>query len=376
MGALGSTLEGMDTDDARAGTTTDEMLAQAKRIDPTATKRTLEELRREGVMPAVTRTAQQGKSPVYLNPPGSEKQLEAVLHWRTKSRNPDWLRVLLWVDGWPIDLSRVHASLIKLMRAMQADLIEELAEIGGRVPGAEGDSLKAVAQNLAGRRGKNSVIPRPRNVSTADRVDVIELMLRSFLGEDAPSAKADLEPAKQILGINPRKARQQGVPEFEIDLDDGPMFGDPSQTGLDALIRGIEEASADELREAQLGANVLMVRLPMMASLVQAIGGSGSPLELFAVARDQPQMYLLGVALTLALNRSGLGDGIKAIGQSLALTPEQVLQFSKVAEMPQREVEANLAGDQRTAKRVEQIVSDAPLEAMTATVRRQGPRTR
>jgi hypothetical protein len=358
-------------DDPPRPLTTDEMLARAQQHEPDITSRVLEEFRTQGVVPATQRIGQQGKTPIYGYPAGAERQLDVLLQWRQVEKNYDWLRVLMWVELWPIDLARVHKSLIKLSRLVRDTLAREglLDDPAARA---------ATARQLANRRGKNTLITRRRGVSVQQRAQTIHGILGTFLGGQAvaiddPRA-GDMLTA---LGADARKAARHNLPAFTVAGSPQPLFGDPNSVHLDRLVEAIETASDDELRRAQGATNLMVVRLPLMAVLTEAMtGGSGTPLDLLARNRDQPVVYLLSVALFIVLNRAGVTTDLQAIGKELEDMPEMIDKLSALANMNQQELEAELADDPKRLAALRRILANIPLSEVMATHRRQRPPTR
>jgi hypothetical protein len=360
----------MNNPDGEPFVTTGEMLAQARRLEPTITSRGLEEFRTQGLMPSAQRIGQQGKRPIYGYPASAARQLDALLQWRHVEKNPDWLRVLMWVDGWPIDLPRAHASMIKLIRVMR----DELARVG-----LVGDpaAVAEAARSLANRRGKNTPIPRRRGVSVQQRAQTIEGILDSFLTDHAVAGNdPHADQMLTAMGVDSRKAARNNLPTFTLAESPDPVFGDPNIVHVDRLVEAIETASEAELRNAQRAANLMVVRMPITAALIKAMtGGSGTPIDILAPSRDQPGAYLLSVAFVIALDRAGL-TGLKEIGTELAHLDDVINNLKIVAEMDPEQLRANLASTPGGLATLRRFLANIPLAELDATYQRQGPRTR
>src|SRR4051812_14812411 len=109
--------------------TIEQLLAYARERDPTITERAFELWRSEGLLPHPHRIGHRGKAPIYGFPAAARLQLDALLFWRHHTKNPDWLRVVMWVDGWPIELGRARASLITTLTNI-SDRLRSAAESG------------------------------------------------------------------------------------------------------------------------------------------------------------------------------------------------------------------------------------------------------
>jgi hypothetical protein len=345
------------------------LLEHARAHDPKITARTLEGWRHEGLLPRSRRIGQNGQAPVHGVPASSAAQLDALMFWRRHTKNPDALRVLLWVDGWDIDLEAVRGSLAATLTGINERLRDELgACVGG---------LAELARRAASQRRGNTVIPRLRGVPEVVRARVADLLLAPILGRAAtPPTRDEAIAAIRLTGIDPRKSRNVGLPR---PFPAGPpemLFAAAGQLpGIDRLIALVAESNPEELRAARVGANVMVVQLPVFATLITAVfrEGTGTPIELARGLRDKPLAYPLAAAFCLALARAGLLGGLEHVERALAPFAGLADQVAAARSAPRELLAANLEGNPRGRRRVLGAIEGPSLDDAQATLRRQGP---
>src|SRR5580698_9701780 len=89
------------------------LLRAAARTGELVSERLLETFRAQGLIPRPYRVGNCGRSPIWRYPPGTERQLIALLRWRQHSKDPDLLKALLWLDGFPIPDATVREALLR-----------------------------------------------------------------------------------------------------------------------------------------------------------------------------------------------------------------------------------------------------------------------
>ncbi len=195
--------------------------------------RLLETLRRDGLVPRPTRVGYRGRSPVWAYPAVAVPQLLALLRWREQTKDPDALRLILWVEGYQIHTSDVRAALVRWWESATAMVDREFrarAERLGLDPDRDEDRpavLQEMSRELTAKRGPRS-IPRRGRIPAAERAHAMDVMLRRFL-LDLP-ADGDVEQEAQkiekVLGI--AKDRITTIP------GSGPWLTGPAASLLDA----------------------------------------------------------------------------------------------------------------------------------------------
>jgi hypothetical protein len=356
------------------GLTSTEMLARAKRSEPDLKPRMLELFRNQALLPPMTRAGYHGRGAIYRYPIGAERQLDDLLAWRKIERNVDWLRVLLWVDRWPVPLDRVRPSLARALRAA-VDTVD--AELQKYAQAGAADPISAMAVDLAKRRGANTVMQRQRGVTAHERQQALDQLLHAVLDPTAQPPVEDQRAAERAIGINPNTARRHGVPAFTINYEDWPLFGPPGTLDLRGFLTLVEHASDEQLDRAGYIANLFVVLLPIAAKLLTAItgGATGSPFDPLKHTHDQPIEYAFAVGLALSFDHHDLLGDLPQLAAALSELFEQIESINTVLDMPQDQVRENVNNDRKILDRLAYIATSLDLDAIEAVQDRQGPRT-
>jgi hypothetical protein len=169
------------------GLTTKDLLAIARREDPSIDERTLEYWRGRRLLPSPERVGQEGRKPVRVYPTGTEDWLLALLRWRATSlRDLDAVRVALWVEGYPQEFNDVRASGAAVMDRSLRRIARNLAPYGGyhaKDPTRTAAAIDGFAFKQAGRRGPRN--RRPIRMRMAERAAAKAYGMRSLLGLEA-----------------------------------------------------------------------------------------------------------------------------------------------------------------------------------------------
>ena len=327
--------------------------------------RMLESFRAELLLPRPERAGNRGRAPTWIYPAGADRQLLNLLGWRAHTKNPATLRVLLWLDGFPIPPEAVRNSLVHGLESMLALFDKEItaqAERQGLDPGRDEDRQAAVRQ-LAGvfaaKRGPGS-LPRRARVRAADRAHALELVLRLFaFGEQIHAAPGEAEIVERVLGVGPN-ARRDRVGDAE------PWLTGPAEDLFDAAafiavpnalnaVRGSTDADLDTARG--LVATIFRY-LPLMARMIGAVFDDENYAG-FAALREldrRPEFVMLLVPMVLGMLRAGWDENLRTVATALAPFPGLAAQAERILEMPAKSVAANLAdepaGVQLTARRL------------------------
>ncbi len=170
-----------------------------------ATLRMLETFRNQSLLPRTKRTGYHGRIPIWTYPTGADQQLLTLLHRRQHTKDPNVLRVWLWLDGFPVPTSTVRESLVDNLQTGHALLEEQIAnhteqhDADRQQPDRRAEALRILAGQLAAKRG-STALPRHRRATTADRAHAIELILRAhILGERLHPTTRDAATLQKVL---------------------------------------------------------------------------------------------------------------------------------------------------------------------------------
>jgi hypothetical protein len=177
--------------------------------------RMLETFRGQSLLLTPTRAGYRGRTPVWLYSPGADRQLLALLAWRERTKNPNVLRVLLWLDGFPIPLVVVRAALADGLQAM-VDLLDREITAHARRHGLDprnaadrDQALSLIAGALAAKRGQKA-LPRHARVGASQRARAVTLLLRAFaLGEPGEVTTEEAITVERVMGLSPNGRRHR-----------------------------------------------------------------------------------------------------------------------------------------------------------------------
>ncbi|MET9374029.1 hypothetical protein ABZX98_07745 [Streptomyces sp. NPDC002992] len=338
----------------------------------TMTERKLEGFRSNGLMPRPVRVGNHGRRPVWVYPPGSDRQLVRLLRWRERTVDVDVLRVVLWVEGFPVDLDAVRASvtivLDDLSRALE-QLLQAEASRQGLDPVDDQDAVVgAVAASMAAMRGKNA-LPRPIRVSAGDRAAAVAHMLQIFaLGTRPDVTEDEAEMIEKVLGVSP--GRRQRVEGAEPWLT-GPaslVVGAADVVSLPRMTEALAEATDAEWEEARSVATVLFLQLPVVARAVAVQTGKENlaGFGVFAVLDSEPLFAVLLLAFAMGARRADWAGNVEDLTDSLAPWPALIGEMKQVLDMPQPTLDHNLAGHgpemEARTERIIQALLDGELD--------------
>lgn len=172
-----------------------------------ATARSLELWRSRGLLPAPVRQPK-GRA-VWLYPPGTERQLERLLHWRGKTRSLSLVAIALWIEGFPIEAERIRTALGKVTDQMASEL-----DPSGDTPAF----IEQRARKLAGARGKNA-FPRIVKMKSDERVRACAYLLAVALDakDEIKRRKDDAVLVERMLGL--RSGQRGGLANHEPFID-------------------------------------------------------------------------------------------------------------------------------------------------------------
>jgi len=313
----------------------------------------LETFRAQGLLPRPIRTGHHGRAPVWIYPASADRQLIALMAWREHTKDPDVLRVLLWVDGFPIPLAAIKTALAGALQTMLDLLDREItkqAKQHGLDPDQSTDrehALGLIASTLAAKRGPKA-LPRHARVSAGQRTRAVELIMRRFaLGEPVTVTTEEAATVERVLGVSPngRRDRVDGA---------GPWLTGPAEdlfdvAGIVAVPRALTavlDATDAELETARQMAAVLWRYLPLLARMLAALFEEENYAGMSGLGRldQQPEFVVILVPTIVAMLRAGWEQNIQLIATGLADLPTLAEQSQRILGLPTSTVDANLAG--------------------------------
>ncbi|MGW0137514.1 hypothetical protein [Streptomyces calvus] len=350
------------TDDP-SGLRCNDLLRAAASAGLTVSERLLEEFRRHSLVPRPIRVGNDGRRPVWVYPPGSDRQLVRLLRWREHTKNNDVLRVMLWLEGFPIALAIVRTSASAAMDALLSSWEQGLRTAAcrqGLDPEVGQEAvLAAAARATAAKRGENA-LPRPIRVPADDRATAVKHLLQIFgLGQRPEMTEEDAETIEKVLGVSPgRRQRVEGA---------GPWLAGPATDILDAadfvslpkMSEALSSATDSELEAARPLAAALFLQLPVVARALTAVYGKENFAGMggFADLDQEPTMGVLLTGFVLGAFHAGWGDNVETTAESLATFPSLVDEMRDVLDMPQSKLSRNLAAHgPETRDRTQRII--------------------
>jgi hypothetical protein len=345
------------------------LLRAASEAGSAISDRTLETFRSQHLLPRPRRTGYRGRTPVWLYPSGTDQQLACLLRWRSQTKDPDVLRVLLWLDGFPIEAADVRDALARYVGRM-SQLIEqavraEVRELGlsPEDPGARSQAIDQLARTMAAKRGATP-IPRRSRVRADDRAHAVALLIRVLgLGETVEGTPADGEAAERVLGIAPN-GRRHAIADTGPWLTGPPeeLFSAAGIVGLPRLHAAVADASDNDLETARQTVVALFRHLPLAVRMISVISGQDNyvglaPMEQIAT---QPEAVMWMLPAVTAMFKAGWDENLSALTAALKPFPELAARAQAMTDMPAATIEANLAHKPPdTRERVQRIIDAA-----------------
>lgn len=338
---------------APAGPDAAGLLQAAAGTGAVVSERLLETFRGDGLIPRPQRVGYHGRSPVWRYPQGTERQLIALLRWRQQTKDPRVLKVLLWLDGFPIPVEEVREALIHELRAITQAVereIEQRARQLGLDPAGSsgrGPAIDALAQMVAAKRGSTPV-PRSSRVPASDRTRAVSLMIRMFgLGEKTETTAQDAVLVEKVLGIAPNGRRHTidgAGPWLTGPAED--LFSAAEIVALPGLTAALADAGEVEFGTARQLAIAMFRHLPLMIRMIGAIFNDENYTGLAALSQfDQhPEAVIYLVPMVIAMLRAGWAENLETVASALRPFPEMAERAQHILGMPAATVEANLAG--------------------------------
>ena len=237
---------------------TEALLAAARAEGGEVTDRQLELWRYKRLMPRPVRAEGQGR---WLYPPGADRRLVRLVALRSSIRSLELIRVVLWLDGFAVEIDEVREAL--------ATAVRRLAE--AVAPADEESPVDALAAALAATRGRAPLSNGGMNREARTRA--YALLIAAAFGD--PGARREDEPLLARLLGESRSAASV------IATGDGAALPLPRPAELPATVEGASDA---ELELARRVVRAMTLWWPLMVSLAGRERQEGSGLS--ALARD------------------------------------------------------------------------------------------
>ena len=368
-GRMNAVTPSQDPGATQAEPDTAALLQSAAHAGSGITGRMLETFRADGLIPHPHRAGYRGRTPVWSYPAGTDLQLVALLRWRSHTKDPSLLKVLLWLDGFAIAPSAVRDALVHQLQVMTEAMEREISGQAQRLgldpadAGTRSQAIDALAQTIAAKRGTTPV-PRRSRVRAQDRTRAVTLMIRTFgLGETLQGTAEDAAVIERVLGLAPngrRHAIADAGPWLTGPAED--MFGAVGIVGLPHLITAVKDASDADLMAARQTVAGLFRHLPLMIRTLGALFGDDNYTGLAGLGQiDQhPETLVYIVPMVIAMLKAGWQENLDAVISALTPFPDLAARAQRLLDLPTAELIANLAGQPAEAReRVQRIIDGA-----------------
>jgi hypothetical protein len=347
------------------------LLKAASDAGTTTSDRMLETYRSQNLLPRPRRAGYRGRTPVWLYPPGTDRQLVCLLRWRSQTKDPDVLRVLLWLDGFPIEAADVRDALARHVERMSQFIEQALSAEARKLglspedPDARSRAIDHLARAMAAKRG-GTPIPRRSRVRADDRAHAVALLIRVFgLGETVQGTPAEGDTVERVLGIAPNGRRH-------TIAGAGPWLTGPpeelfSAAGIVALPRlhaAIADATDSDLETARQTVVALFRYLPLAVRMISVIFGKDDYAGLASMEQiaTQPELVMWLLPAVTAMFKAGWDENLNAITAAFQPFPELAARAQAITEMPTATVEANLTDKPPGIREQVQRMIDAAID--------------
>ncbi|WP_043175996.1 hypothetical protein [Streptomyces sp. NRRL B-24484] len=353
------------SEEPRTGTETPDLVAAATAAGHSISERMLETFRGQGLLPHPTRAGNRGRRPLWLYPPGTDDQLLRLMTWREHSKDPRVLRVVLWLDGFPVTTSAVREAIAAVLHEATADMdraVAKEAERLGMDPVAErGQALDSIAAHLAAKR--KGGIPRLVRITATERADAFASLLRLFtLGESGDVTEEHALTVEKALGVSP--GRRQGFGDAGPWLT-GPaqdLFGAAEFISVQSLTQAVESTTDDELEAVRTTAAALFQHLPIAARAIAALSGkkNHAGLQGLAAMDEDPKLAVFLTAAALGFLRAGWQQNVSTLVTALERFPDLLTNLASFLDMSQKTMQENLSGEPpKVAQQAETLIQAA-----------------
>ncbi len=332
-------------------------------------ERMLETFRAQQLIPRPVRVSGVGRTPRWIYPEGTHRQLAAVLHWRTQTKDPGLIRILLWMDGFDVPTGDVQAAVVKQLQTAR-DTVDRViraaaadAGLDVRVPAEHDQAVATVAATVAARRRGPSAIPRLTRVSKKDRDAAAAIMIKTFaLGIPAEGdVEGQARLVERVLGISPNGRKQRIA-------DTGPWITGPAAPLLEAvdiisfpqLLAVAESATTAEFEAARMMTLAMFRYLPFLIRFTAAIYDDPNYIGMASAARldADPGMVALLLPAIVSITRTGW-ETVSPLADALGNAPTIAARTEHLLDMPQRTLSKNLEHDPQMRAQVDRVLNSA-----------------
>jgi len=282
------------------------LLALAQEVEPRTSERTLEYWRNQDMLPKLVRIGQEGIRPVWVNPPGAQHQLEALLRHRKVTRDPNVLRTALWFDGFAVPIGRARDSAVAVFEDMKRQFDELLAKM---VVSAESEgearwlAINELARVLATKRNKG--FPRMGRQSLNDRQRAIAAVLGLAFGEPQAMERlgTDAGAVERFMGIDRGRSFKPGGAG---PWNEGPaaenLAAFARYANIDRLIQLLKAAHDPDLEQARAFAQIFVEGIALFSRIADALVGRDNASGMAAITTfvGNPYVGVMVPALMLS----------------------------------------------------------------------------
>lgn len=341
----------------------------AARAGTPVSERMLESFRYEGLIPRPRRAGQRGQTPIWAYPPGADAQLVRLLWWRGRTKDTGVLKVLLWLDGFPIPAEDVRTALLSYLRQMNDTVEHAISSHAQKLgldpadPAGRTAAVEELARTMAAKRGATP-IPRRTRISAADRSHALALLVRTIgLGEQVEGTGAEGDAAERLLGIAPNGRRYS--PDGTGPWLAGPaeeIFGSGDVVGIPNMLKALVDVPDDALGHARQTVNALFRILPLAARMMDALADQDNASGLAAMEQvaENPENVMWVLAAATSMLVAGWSENLTAVADSLQQFPELAEQAQALLDLPWDVLDARLADKPvRVRNQVKRIVDAA-----------------
>jgi hypothetical protein len=346
-----------------------DLLDVAAKAGARISDRLLEAFRAQGLIPRPRRAGHRGRAPVWLYPPGTDRQLLALLTWRERTKEPDMLRVLLWLDGFSVTTAAARDALARQIRGVMDDVSQAINRCTrnlGLDPSeatAQSRGVDELARVMADKRGDTPLVRRSR-MRASDRAEAVSMMVRIFgIGEIIDGTAHDASLVETVMGLAPNGRRHSinGEEPWLTGLAED-LFGAAEIVSLPRLAEAVSSATDAELDTARQTVIALSRYLPLMIRMIGVMFDDDNYTGLAGLGQldQQPASVMLLVPMVIAMVRAGRQENLDTIVTALQPFPELAARAQQILEMPTAQVEANLTGQQPAVRQqVERLIEAA-----------------
>lgn len=345
------------------------LLSAAEKAGYSISNRMLAAFRAQGLVPHPRRAGYRGRAPVWLYPPGTDRQLVSVLRYRALTKDQGVLRVLLWLDGFHVPADDVRRALLDHMHRMGESVEQAISTEASRLGlnPAEGiarsHAVDELARTMAAKRGSSS-LPRRGRVRARERGDAIALLIRAIgLGEPVEGTPGQGDAVERTLGVAPNGRRHSiagAQPWLTGPAED--LFSAADLISLPRLLDAATHSTENELETARKTVTALFRYLPLAARMIDVLSGRDNyaGLASFEQVTQHPEIVLWLVPAVVAMFKAGWSENLNAITDALQQFPDLASRAQALTDMPASTVAANLAAKpEQVRKQAERIINAA-----------------